>query len=124
MSLADFRGKVVLLDFWATYCLPCHESIPFFQRLYERYGGRGLEVVGVSVDAYAGHVPEFVRERGMTYAVALDPEQATPGLYGYRTLPTTFLLDREGRILRRWAGFDSAIAEEMEKEILAALEVS
>ncbi|MFH1725707.1 MAG: TlpA disulfide reductase family protein [Elusimicrobiota bacterium] len=121
VRLSDFQGKVTLLDFWATYCLPCHESIPAFQRMYERYRADGLEVVGISVDAYAEHVPEFVKERGMAYTVLLDSDETAMEAYGIRGLPETFLIDRDGRLRDHWVGFDGQLEEEIRAAVRASL---
>ena len=124
VRLSDFQGKVVLLDFWATYCVPCHESIPVFQRLYEKYRGQGVEVVGVSIDAFTEHVAGFVKEQKMGYTVVLDPESSAPPLFGVRGLPTTLLVDRSGAIRQRWVGFDPEVASEIQAGIEAALKSS
>lgn len=104
--LSDFRGQLVLLDFWATWCVPCHESIPFFEKLHGKYGPKGFTVVGVSQDASERYVPEFVKRFKMTYPVLMDPATQAGQLYGVTGLPTTFLVDRQGVIRGRWVGFD------------------
>lgn len=121
VRLSDFSGKVVLLDFWATYCIPCHESIPEFQSLYERYGPKDFTVLGVSVDAYVREVPDYAKEMGMRYPVLLDSDRTAAEAYGVHKLPTTFLLDRAGRIRREWQGYDAAIAGEIRAELAAVL---
>ncbi|MEK7656566.1 MAG: TlpA disulfide reductase family protein [Elusimicrobiota bacterium] len=121
VRLSDFQGKVVLVDFWATYCGPCHESIPEFEALYRRHRAQGLEVVGVSMDAFTEHIKAFIDEKGMTYTVLMDPEQTTQGPWGVRGLPTTVLLDRSGRVRNRWTGYDSELKGEIEREISALL---
>lgn len=113
VRLSDFKGKLVLLDFWATYCGPCHESIPYFQRLYKEFGPDDFTVIGVSVDAYKEYVPDFVKETGIDYPIALDPGRKTLGDYGVHNLPTTFLIGKDGVILREWMGFDPMVADEM-----------
>jgi len=122
VRLTDFSGKVVLIDFWATYCLPCHEAIPEFRKLHDEFKADGFEVVGISVDAYTGNVPDFVREYKIQYPVVLDPKQETAQSFGFSQLPTTFLVDRAGRIRRKWLGFDPAIGEEIRTEVKAALQ--
>lgn len=121
VRLSDFQGKVVLLDFWATYCGPCHESIPEFEALYKRHRAQGLEVVGVSMDAYVEHINDFIRETGMTYTVLLDPEQRSQGPWGVRGLPTTVLIDRSGAPRKRWTGYDRELGREIEAEVRALL---
>lgn len=121
VRLSGFRGKVVLLDFWATYCGPCHDSIPEFQRLYERFRDRGLEVVGVSMDAYPGEVAGYARSLKMGYIVLLDPENRTRGPFEVRGLPMTLLLDRSGAVRKKWLGADSEGYKEIERDIEAVL---
>lgn len=107
-SLAALRGRVVLLNIWATWCAPCVREMPALQRVYERYRDRGLEVLAVSTDAapgtrrpdgsVVGLVSEFVDRFGLTFPVALDPSAEVEGRFGTEWLPTTVLIDREGRI--------------------------
>ncbi len=98
-------GKVVLLDFWATWCPPCRESIPVIQRLHEKYGARGLVVLGVT-DEDPDHVRAFVTENKMTYAVAAGPAQDGVLLkYQVEGLPTSVVIDKQGRVRSYEAGF-------------------
>jgi len=105
LSLTELRGKVVLLNFWATWCVPCRKEMPAIEALYQRYKDRGLEVLAVSLDKGSTSVVEaFVKEMGVTYRVALDPTWATARTYGVRGLPATFLLDRAGNVVMRELG--------------------
>jgi peroxiredoxin len=102
VSLAALRGRPVLLNVWATWCHPCRDEIPELQRLYERYRGRGLELVGVSVDAVGDEtaIREFMRRYGMTYAVWRDPGETVSATFLVIGVPATFLIDRAGVL--RW----------------------
>jgi len=105
LSLAELRGKVVLLNFWATWCVPCRKEMPAIEALYQRYKDRGLEVVAISLDKLAAApVEAFVQEVGVTYRIVLDPTWATARTYGVRGLPATFLLDRAGNVVMRELG--------------------
>ena len=105
LGLAELRGKVVLLNFWATWCVPCRKEMPAIEALYRRYKDRGLEVLAVSLDKLSTTVVEaFVKEVGVTYRVALDPSWATARTYGVRGLPATFLIDRAGNVVMRELG--------------------
>ena len=105
LSLAELRGKVVLLNFWATWCVPCRKEMPAIEALYQRYKDRGLEVLAVSLDkGSTSGVESFVKEMGVTYRVALDPSWATARTYGVRGLPATFLIDRAGNVVMRELG--------------------
>lgn len=114
LSLADLRGKVVLLNIWATWCVPCRVEMPSIQRVYEEYRDQGLEVVAVAVDdrpgarqedgSIRGLVSDYVERQGLTFPVVVDPTGGTERLYGVSALPTTFLIDRDGRIRVRELG--------------------
>lgn len=99
-DLAKSRGKVVLLNVWATWCGPCRYEIPELQAIHDEHAPKGFEVIGVSVDqSGADAVKQFVDERKMTYPVALDEEGRIATLLETTVLPTTVLLDREGKIV-------------------------
>lgn len=111
LRLADFKGKVVFLNFWATWCPPCKEEMPAMERLYQRYKGQGFAVLAVSVDAEgAPVVTPFVKEHKLTFPIGLDPKMALAERYGVRALPTSFLVDRKGTLValalgpREWNG--------------------
>ena len=104
VKLADHRGKVVLLNFWATWCPPCREEMPSMQRLYERYRDRGLVVVAVAVDRDAAGVAAFVKQQRFTFAVGQDPDSVVADLYRATYMPATFLVDRQGHVAAAAAG--------------------
>jgi peroxiredoxin len=111
VRLAELAGRVVLLNFWATWCEPCREEMPAMERLARAYGPRGLVVLALSVDRDAASVvPSFLRRHGLTFRVGLDPDQAIARLYRVWALPSTFILDRTGAPLfaaqgpREWDG--------------------
>jgi cytochrome c biogenesis protein CcmG/thiol:disulfide interchange protein DsbE len=117
MDLATLRGKVVLLDFWATWCGPCARLSPTLQRLSNRYESRGLVVIGVNVDEEGpGMVPAFQRRFGLSYP-QLANEPTTQREWDVRYLPTTVLIDRAGMIRRTGSGDETeqALAHEIEK---------
>ena len=106
VSLADLRGKVVFLNIWATWCHPCRDEIPVLQRLYEAQSARGLEVVGVSVDARGEEdkVRSFLAEFGMTYAVWHDPDERVSATFLAIGVPASYLIARDGTLLWRHMG--------------------
>lgn len=122
VSLAEMKGKVVLLDFWATWCLPCHEAIPVLERLHRRFGRDGFVVVGVNVDEETGPVGSFMRRFRMSYPVGLDTDMAVLSAYRVRGIPNMFLLDRKGRIRKHWIGLDDALEGVLEAEIRSLLQ--
>lgn len=99
LTSASLRGKVVLVNFWATWCVPCRVEMPLLERMYARHRDRGFVLVGLSVDrGGVDGVRGFVRERGISYPVAIvgsDVERAFGGIRGY---PTSFLIDRDGMV--------------------------
>jgi peroxiredoxin len=105
-SLDDHRGRVVLVNFWATWCRPCRIEMPGFQKVYDRYRDQGFTILGLSTDAGGAEpVDRYVEERGVTYPVALATLQLKREFGGVREIPTSFLIDRAGRIRYTVRGF-------------------
>jgi thiol-disulfide isomerase/thioredoxin len=104
LDLADYRGKVVLLDFWATWCGPCRQEIPEFVRLQQRLGYQGFQVVGVSVDKSSTAVRQFFEQYGMNYPVAMCDSKTRQLYNGLTAIPTTLLIGRDGRIYAKVVG--------------------
>jgi peroxiredoxin len=100
LTLADFRGRVVLLNFWATWCGPCKEEMPAMERLYRKFREQGLVVLAVSNDSEGStrSVARFVKESGFTFPIGLDPGLRVASLYGVRVLPASLIIDRKGGI--------------------------
>ncbi len=109
-TLESFRGSVVLLNFWATWCIPCRDEMPVMERLHRAYRERGLTVLGVNFKESAREVRAFLEKLGVSFGTILDMDGAVSGTYRVRGLPVTFLVDREGRLLwkaigaREWDG--------------------
>jgi cytochrome c biogenesis protein CcmG, thiol:disulfide interchange protein DsbE len=97
-SLDDYRGQVVVLNFWASWCEPCREESPLLQRWHERIEGRGATVLGVDAFDEIGRARAFVDEYGLTYPMLRDGEGSTRESFGILGFPETFVIDREGRI--------------------------
>ena len=123
LTLAGYRGRVVLLNFWATWCVPCREEMPAMERLSQRFRDRGLVVLAISVDAPGSPaVVPFAKELGLTYPIGLDPKMALARQYGVRGLPASFLLDRTGAVVGRALGsrdWDSPAAHGVVEWLLA-----
>jgi cytochrome c biogenesis protein CcmG, thiol:disulfide interchange protein DsbE len=99
IALADLRGQVVLVNFWATWCAPCRIEMPGFQRVYEKYRDRGFTILGMSTDVGTPDlVRDFVSTYGLTFPIGAAPPGAVRAFGGGNALPTSFLIDREGRI--------------------------
>jgi peroxiredoxin len=119
--LGEQRGRVVLLDFWATWCGPCRLSLPHLQELHKRFGERGLLVVGIDIGEDAETVREFVEERGLTFRMLLDEGDEVSPLFRVTGLPHTVLIDREGQVVKVYTGFAPEMAERMQTDIEAML---
>ncbi|MBZ5575780.1 MAG: TlpA family protein disulfide reductase [Acidobacteriia bacterium] len=113
VRLSDYRGKVVLLDFWATWCGPCRIEIPWFKELQSKHQDKGFAVLGVSIydDGWEAIKP-FAAQMKMNYPVVMGTDQAAHDFGGLDALPTTFLIDREGRIAAVHVGLASRRAFE------------
>lgn len=117
---SDFAGKVVLLDFWATWCGPCRQEIPGFVELQKKYGKEGLAVVGVSLDDQGPKVVKpFMKKYEINYPIVMDNGKTAELFGGVEAIPTTFLIDRKGEITHKHVGLVSK--DQFEKEIKALL---
>jgi thiol-disulfide isomerase/thioredoxin len=104
VRLSALRGKVVFLNFWATWCPPCREEIPSMEALYQRFRGKGLEFLAVDIQEDKDEVAAFMKEHGLNFPVALDSTGRISNEYGIRGIPTTFIIDREGNVIASVVG--------------------
>jgi len=112
VRLADLRGKVVLLNFWATWCKPCEDEMPAMQRLHEALAGTDFELLAVSLDDDRAAVEAFQERLGLGFPILLDPAKKVSVAYQTYRYPESYLIDREGRILARYVGpreWDAAV---------------
>jgi peroxiredoxin len=121
ISSDQFKGKIVVLDFWATWCPPCRAEIPGYTELQRKYGKDGLAIVGVSVDEAStiNTVKEFIQKNGMNYPVVMADEKILAAYGNVEFFPTTFLIDRTGQIRDRKIGMEPT--EDYEQKIAALL---
>jgi len=122
LHLSDYTGKVVLLDFWATWCVPCQTEVPRFVSFQKHYERRGFQVVGISLDDTPEPVRKFYARYKMNYPVALGTAKVANSYGGVLGLPLTYLIARDGTIVKQYDG--SADLDEMEKDIGRLLEAS
>ena len=119
VSLSSFRGKVVLLDFFETWCEPCQEEVPGFKKLYAQYRGRGFVIVGVALDANGKDVvASFIKAFGVTYPVLVSGGVPPKG-YRFPGIPAAFMIDRQGRVKARYLG--ELTFEDLSKDVEAEL---
>lgn len=112
-SLSDYRGEVVVLNIWATWCIPCRTEMPSMEKLYRELGPKGLKMVAVSVDN-AGEettIRNFVKEYGLTFEILHDAAGSIQSIYRTTGVPETFVLDRDGVIRKKWIGADDWASE-------------
>ena len=120
VSLSEHTGKVVVVDFWATWCQPCKESFPAYQRLSQKFGSK-LTVIGVSVDEDPAGIPKFAKETGAKFPLAWDDGQITSKSYQPPTMPTSFVVDQTGIVRFVHSGFRSGDERALESEIESLL---
>ncbi len=120
LTLSDLRGKAVVLNFWATWCPPCKVELPWFVDLQKQYGPQGLQVVGISEDEGGkDKVAQFVKEMGVNYTIAVDDNSVSEKYGDVEDLPTTFYIDRNGKIIQFAMGLVDR--DEIEQKMKAAL---
>lgn len=121
-TLAALRGKVVLLDFWASWCAPCRRSFPWMNDLQQRHAAAGFAVLAVNVDHDRALADAFLREVPVSFRLEFDPAGALAQRFDVQAMPTSFLLDRHGQVRMRHAGFREAQRAAREDELKKLLE--
>jgi thiol-disulfide isomerase/thioredoxin len=122
-SLKDLAGKAVILDFWATYCVPCREEIPHLNQLQARYAG-GLEIIGMHSggDEDRPKIPAFMKETRIDYRLGFPDDEMLELVFDSDTrIPQTIVFDRQGRLLKRIVGFDESIKKELDAAVEQAV---
>ena len=117
LDLAQYRGQVVVLDFWASWCKPCRQSIPWLNQMRALYGERGLVIVGVNVDAVHTDAERFLRDVPVDFKLVFDPAGDLARRYEVKGMPTSVVFDRNGRVVQRFVGFRQAQSAAHEIEL-------
>ena len=121
LRLQEQRGQVVLVNFWATWCGPCRQEMPQLNKLYDKYRAAGFVLLGINVDDNAGRASDVAQKLGLRFPVLLDSDKAVSRLYDLSTMPTTVLIDREGRVRHVHNGYLAGYEDLYDKEILGLL---
>lgn len=125
VSLSSFKGKIVIVDFWATFCPPCRAEIPGFIEIAEAYKSRGVEVIGISTDKEMDKIRSFVEKNKVSYLMLQANEDVIKAYDNIQAIPTTFILDRNHKIVKKHVGFaEKSVFEEEIKALLAAPETA
>lgn len=120
VRLSDFKGKVIILDFWATWCPPCVHEIPHFIELYEQYKESGFQMIGIAIQSGSeSNIRQFVEKHGINYLILMGNREITREYGNINAIPTTFLIDRQGRIVQKYIGYrDKEVFENQLKSLL------
>ena len=121
LDLSAHQGKVVIVDFWASWCVPCRRSFPWLNRMQEKYREDGLVIVGVNLDSSAEDAQSFLREFPAEFSIVFDPDAALAQRFDVAAMPTSFVLDRNGEIVANHLGFKVRDQDEYERIIREAL---
>jgi cytochrome c biogenesis protein CcmG, thiol:disulfide interchange protein DsbE len=121
VKLSDYKGKVVYLDFWASWCGPCKQSFPWMNDMQSRYSAKGLNLVAVNVDQKPEDAKTFLNDNAAKFTVAYDQAGKTPKSYAIKGMPTSVLIGADGKVLMVHSGFKDEQRDELERAIKAAL---
>ena len=121
VSLSAMKGQVVFVDFWASWCVPCRQSFPWLNQMQAKYSARGLQVLGVNVDAKRADADTFLAQVPAKFNIVFDSAGDTPKRYAVRGMPTSVLVGADGLVLQQHAGFRDEDKAALEAAIVAAL---
>jgi cytochrome c biogenesis protein CcmG/thiol:disulfide interchange protein DsbE len=116
VSLSAYRGKVVYIDFWASWCGPCRKSFPWMSEIQQKYGNQ-IKVIAINLDQDRAEADKFLKQNPPKFAIAFDPAGKTAEAYKVKAMPSSYLIDSKGKIVSSHAGFRSQDKEELEKLI-------
>jgi thiol-disulfide isomerase/thioredoxin len=120
-ELGEIKGRVVWLDFWASWCEPCRRSFPWLNQMQAKYAAQGLEVIGVNLDSEKGAANKFLKEVPARFTLKFDPPGNLATKFNVQAMPSSFLLDASGKVLASHAGFKLADEAQFEAQIKTAL---
>jgi cytochrome c biogenesis protein CcmG, thiol:disulfide interchange protein DsbE len=120
-DLAEHQGKVVVIDFWASWCVPCRRSFPWLNEMYSKYGDEGLVVIGVNLDANRDDATAFLKDYPATFQIHFDSNASLAKEYGVEAMPSSFVIGRDGQVKARHLGFKVKRQDEYEATLVEAL---
>lgn len=123
-QISDYKGKVVLLDFYATWCEPCRDEMPRLVALHQRLESQGLQIIGLNVGGADDHeqVPDFAKEFGIQFPLAIPDNEFVNEYLGInQNIPQTIVIDRQGRVVKHFVGYSEESAEELDRILQATL---
>jgi len=123
LALDRYKGKLVLADFWASWCVPCKKSFPWLNQMAKKYKDSNLVVLGVNVDANLGDAENFLRQHQAEFPIVFDPAGAHAAYYNIQGMPSSVLFSREGKVVHRHVGFVTAEKDQYEAAIVKALKL-
>lgn len=123
LDLSEYRGKVIVVDFWASWCVPCRRSFPWLNAMSEKYAEDGLVVIGVNVDQEAGSAAEFLQKYPANFEIEYDQSGSLARKFGVQAMPSSFVIGRDGQTKAHHLGFKVKRQDEYEAAIVAALEL-
>jgi cytochrome c biogenesis protein CcmG, thiol:disulfide interchange protein DsbE len=121
IKLSAYKGKVVYVDFWASWCGPCKQSFPWLNDMQSKYGAKGFQVIGINVDAKTAEAKVFLNDVPAKFTVAYDDKGVTPKQFGIKGMPSSVLLDVNGKVIAQHTGFKDADKAQLEQAIQQAL---
>ena len=120
-ELGELKGKVVLVDFWASWCVPCRHSFPWMNQMQQKYGAQGLQIIGVNLDDNKSAADKFLSETPAKFTLRFDPAGTLARKFDVQTMPSSYILDSSGNVIAKHFGFKLGEADEYEAQIRAAL---
>ena len=122
VKLSDYLGKVVYLDFWASWCAPCRETFPWMNQMQQKYANQGFEIVAVNIDTKRTDADKFLAQVPAGFTLLFDSKRSVAKTYALKGMPTSFLIDRAGNVVSTHLGFQKNRAGELEADIVKVLE--
>lgn len=122
VKLPKHPGKVIYLDFWASWCGPCRQSFPWMNAMQEKYKGQDFQVIGINLDGQAEDAEKFLAKLPAKFTIAYDPKGTSARQYGVKGMPTSLLIGKDGKIIYVHMGFNTESRDKLEQIILAAVE--